>query len=61
MEFGNATRESIKNIDLVWRIDDRFKSQMSAYMERLKELGVIAKIPERDKLVIDQFVEAART
>ena len=27
-----ATRELMKNIDLVWKLDDRFNSQLAAYM-----------------------------
>ncbi len=55
-----ATRESIKNIDLVWKIDDRFFSQMAAYMDRLKELGVITKVPDASKLVVREFVDGVR-
>ena len=55
-----ATRESEKNIDLVWKLDDRFNSQLAAYMQRLKELGVIARVPEANKLVAGQFIDGAR-
>jgi NitT/TauT family transport system substrate-binding protein len=55
-----ATRESIKNIDLVWKLDARFNSQLAAYMQRLKELDVIARVPETSKLVAGQFIEGVR-
>lgn len=55
-----ATCELMKNIDLVWKLDDRFNSQLAAYMQRLKEVGVIANIPETSKLVARQFIDGAR-
>jgi len=55
-----ATRESMKNIDLLWKIDNKFDSQLTAYMERLKELGVISKIPEKSQLVARQFIDGVR-
>jgi NitT/TauT family transport system substrate-binding protein len=56
-----STRESMSNIELSWKLDDRFMSQMSAYMDRLKELGVIANIPDRAKLVVHDFVGGIKT
>jgi hypothetical protein len=51
----------MSNIELSWKLDDRFMSQMSAYMDRLKELGVIANIPDRAKLVVHDFVGGIKT
>ena len=50
----------MKNIDLVWKLDDQFNSQLAAYMQRLKELGVIARVPETNKLVARQFIDGVR-
>jgi NitT/TauT family transport system substrate-binding protein len=55
-----ATRESIKNIDLVWKLDDRFNSQLTAFMDRLKELGVITRVPDVNKLVAREFVDGVK-
>jgi len=55
-----ATRESTRNIDLIWKIDDKFNAQMAAYMERLKELGVITKVPDQKKLVVSEFVDGVK-
>lgn len=55
-----ATRELIKNIDLVWKLDSRFNSQLAAYVGRLKELGVITQVPDIDKLVARQFADGVR-
>ena len=55
-----ATRESINNIELLWKLDDRFNSQLTAYMQRLKELGVITNIPETSKLVARQFIDGVQ-
>lgn len=55
-----ATRESIKNIDLVWKLDAKFNLQLTAFMDRLKELGVITKVPEVNKLLARQFVDGVK-
>ena len=55
-----ATRESIKNIDLVWKLDAKFDSQLIAFMDRLKELGVIMRVPEVSKLVVRKFVDGVK-
>ena len=55
-----ATRNSINNIELGWRIDARFESQLGAYIDRLQELGVIARKPDMAKLLVKSFVEGVR-
>jgi NitT/TauT family transport system substrate-binding protein len=52
-----STRKSIDNIELVWRMDPAWLKQFAVFMDRLKELSVIAKIPEFDKVVVRQFVD----
>lgn len=51
-----ATRRSMDNIELKWQMDERFMSQMAAFTERLKGLGVIQSIPDLNKLVVREFV-----
>jgi NitT/TauT family transport system substrate-binding protein len=55
-----ATRNSINNIELLWRIDQRFESQLDAFTDRLQELGVIQRKPDMAKLVRKSFVDAVR-
>jgi NitT/TauT family transport system substrate-binding protein len=55
-----ATRESIKNIDLVWKLDAKFGSELNAFMDRLKTLGVITSVPDAGKLVARQFVDGVK-
>jgi NitT/TauT family transport system substrate-binding protein len=51
-----ATRRSMDNIELKWEMDERFMSQMAAFTDRLKGLGVIQSIPDLNKLVVREFV-----
>jgi NitT/TauT family transport system substrate-binding protein len=51
-----ATRRSMDNIELKWQMDERFMSQMAAFTDRLKGLGVIQTIPDLNKLVVREFV-----
>ena len=51
-----ATRRSMDNIELKWQMDERFMSQMAAFTDRLKGLGVIQSIPDLNKLVVREFV-----
>jgi NitT/TauT family transport system substrate-binding protein len=55
-----ATRRSIDNIELSWRMDATFLAQLSAFMDRLKELGVITRIPELDKVAVRDFVNRVK-
>ncbi len=55
-----ATRKSIDNIELAWKMDDTFMSQFAAFMDRLKELGVINKVPELDKVAVRDFVNQVK-
>lgn len=51
-----ATRRSMDNIELKWQMDERFMSQMAAFTDRLKGLGVIQTAPDLGKLVVRDFV-----
>lgn len=55
-----ATRNSINNIELGWKMDARFESQLGAYVDRLQELGVITRKPDMAKLLVKTFVEGVR-
>jgi NitT/TauT family transport system substrate-binding protein len=55
-----ATRTSINNIELGWKLDARFESQLGAYVDRLQELGVIQRKPDMAKLLVKTFVEGVR-
>jgi NitT/TauT family transport system substrate-binding protein len=51
-----ATRRSMDNIELKWQMDERFMSQMAAFTDRLKGLGVIQSLPDLNKLVVRDFI-----
>ena len=51
-----ATRRSMDNIQLKWQMDEGFMSQMAAFTDRLKGLGVIQSIPDLNRLVVREFV-----
>jgi NitT/TauT family transport system substrate-binding protein len=51
-----ATRRSMDNIELKWRLDAKFMSQLAAFADRLKGLGVIQTVPDINKLVVSDFV-----
>lgn len=55
-----ATRNSINNIELLWRMDQRFDSQLAAYIDRLQDLGVIQRKPDMARLVQRSFVDGVR-
>jgi NitT/TauT family transport system substrate-binding protein len=55
-----ATRGSIDNIELSWKLDARFDGQLAAYIDRLQELGVIARKPDMARLLVRSFVEGVR-
>ena len=55
-----ATRRSMDNIELKWQMDDKFLGQYTAFMDRLKDLGVIQKVPELGKLVVRDFVNQVK-
>lgn len=55
-----ATRRSMDNIELKWRMDETFMSQLSAFSDRLKGLGVIQSVPDPKRLVVADFVNQAR-
>ncbi len=56
-----STRDSMSNIELAWKLDERFMSQIAAFMDRLKDLGVITSISDRAKLVVRDFVDGVKT
>jgi NitT/TauT family transport system substrate-binding protein len=55
-----ATRRSMDNIELKWRMDDTFMSQLSAFSDRLKGLGVIQSVPDPKHLVMPEFVNQVK-
>ena len=55
-----ATRRSMDNIELKWRMDEAFMSQLSAFSDRLKGLGVIQSVPDPKRLVVADFVNQAK-
>jgi NitT/TauT family transport system substrate-binding protein len=52
----NATRRSMDNIELKWQMDDKFLAQYTVFMDRLKDLGVINRVPAVNQLVVREFV-----
>jgi hypothetical protein len=55
-----ATRRSMGNIELKWRMDDAFMSQLAAFSDRLKGLGVIQNVPDLKRLVVSEFVDQVK-
>ncbi len=55
-----ATRGSIDNIELAWKMDATFDSQLGAYTDRLVELGVVQRKPDMAKLQVKTFIEGVR-
>ena len=56
----NATRRSMDNIELKWQMDDKFMSQLAAFSDRLRSLGVIQSVPDTGKLVAGEFVQQVK-
>ncbi len=54
------TRKSLDNVEFVWKMDDKFMSQYAAFLERLKDLGVLETIPDMQKLVVRDFVDKVK-
>jgi ABC-type nitrate/sulfonate/bicarbonate transport system substrate-binding protein len=52
------SRKSLDNVDLRWVIDDGFMSDLGNYMARMKDLGLIATVPDINKLVVRDFAKA---
>jgi NitT/TauT family transport system substrate-binding protein len=50
-----TSRKALENVDLRWVIDDAFMSDLTNYMDRMKELGLIASVPDINKLVVRDF------
>ena len=40
-----------------WVIDGAFMSDLANYMDRMKELGLIAAVPDINKLVVRDFAK----
>jgi NitT/TauT family transport system substrate-binding protein len=55
-----ANRRAIDNIQLNWRMDDRFVGMYTSYIQRLKELNVIQREPDLKQLVVRSFVEGVK-
>jgi NitT/TauT family transport system substrate-binding protein len=58
---AQATRQSLGNIELAWRIDAAFKTQLAAFTDRLQQLGVIGRAPNPAKLLATQFVDGVHS
>ena len=56
----NATRRSMDNIELKWQMDDRFMAEFAAFTDRLKGLGVVATVPDLNRLVVRDFVNQVK-
>jgi NitT/TauT family transport system substrate-binding protein len=55
-----STRKSIDNIELAWKMDPAWLKQFAVFMDRLKELSVISKVPEFDRMVVRAFVDQVK-
>jgi NitT/TauT family transport system substrate-binding protein len=55
-----ATRRSLDNLELKWKMDAAFMGQFAAFSERLKELGVITSVPSVGTLVVRELVDNVR-
>jgi hypothetical protein len=55
-----ATRRSMNNIELKWRMDETFMAQLNAFSDRLKGLGVIQSVPDLRRLVVSEFISQVK-
>jgi NitT/TauT family transport system substrate-binding protein len=55
-----ATRRSMDNIEMKWTIDSAFRSQLAAFADRLKDLGVVQTVPDLKQLVVSDFVDRVK-
>lgn len=53
-----TSRKALENVDLRWVIDDAFMSDLANYMDRMKDLGLIAAVPDINKLVVRDFAKS---
>jgi ABC-type nitrate/sulfonate/bicarbonate transport system substrate-binding protein len=53
-----TARKALDNVELRWVIDDGFMSDLANYMARMKDLGMIADVPDINKLVVRDFAKA---
>ena len=56
----NLLRASADNIELAWDMDDVFMRRLAALGARMKELGIIKREPDYNRLVDPSFVNALR-
>lgn len=57
--FAQATaRKALDNVDLRWVIDDGFMNDLANYMARMKDLGILATVPDINGLVVRDFAKA---
>jgi len=54
---SKTARKALENVDLRWVLDDAFMSDLANYMDRMKELGLIAAVPDINKLVVRDFAK----
>ena len=55
-----ATRNSIDNIQLAWKLDATFERQLAAFTDRLQQLGAISRKPDMGQLLDKSFVEGVK-
>jgi NitT/TauT family transport system substrate-binding protein len=55
-----ATRRSMDNIELKWRMDAAFMSQLAAFSDRLKGLGVIQNVPDPKRVVLRDYIDQVK-
>ncbi len=55
-----STRKSIDNIELAWKMDPTWLAQFAVFMDRLKELSVINRIPAFDQIVVRDFMDQVK-
>jgi NitT/TauT family transport system substrate-binding protein len=53
-----TARKALENVDLRWVLDDAFMSDLANYMVRMKDLNLIAAVPDINKLVVRDFAKS---
>lgn len=53
-----TARKALDNVELRWVIDDGFMSDLANYRARMKDLGIIATVPDINGLVVRDFAKA---
>src|SRR6201996_7234136 len=53
-----TARKALDNVELRWVIDNGFMSDLTNYMARMKDLGMISAVPDINQLVVQDFAKA---